>query len=140
MKFDDFIIGYKGAFKKRVTEQDNLDFADISGDYNKLHFDDHIANKCGFAGRISNGFVTESRIAAALVETFGTENSFVLALEKNTKFLKPVYMDDDITATVEVVGRDETRNLLKIQASCFNQKNEMVVKTNMMIKILSIDQ
>jgi 3-hydroxybutyryl-CoA dehydratase len=138
MAYKDYIIGYKGLFKKKVTERDNLLFADISGDYNKLHFDDSTAIKCGFKGKISNGFVTESRIAAALVETFGSEDSFVLALEKNTKFLRPVYIDDDITATVKVVGRLEKMNLLKIEAKCFDQNNELVVKTKMLIKIISI--
>ena len=52
MTYKDFIIGYKGTFKKKVTERDNLLFADISGDYNKLHFDGDIAKKCGLIGKI----------------------------------------------------------------------------------------
>jgi acyl dehydratase len=49
-----------------------------------------------FKRKISNGFVTETRIAAALAETLGSDETLVVAIEKNTRFLKPVYMDDDI--------------------------------------------
>ncbi|MEM7393335.1 MAG: MaoC/PaaZ C-terminal domain-containing protein [Verrucomicrobiota bacterium] len=116
MTYDDFQIDYEGTYTKVVTELDNDRFAELSGDYNPIHFDEAVGKRCGFKGRVSNGFVAESRIAAALVETFGTETLIVLALRKNTKFLKPVYMGDTITATVKVVARQEDLNVLKIEA------------------------
>ena len=137
MAFSDFIVGYKGSYTKKVTERDNDLFADLSGDYNPIHFQDELAQSYGFAGRISNGFVSESRIAAALVKIFGSDDTLVLAIEKNTKFIKPVYMNDDITASVEVVKRIEALQILNIKASCFNQRREQVIETSMVIKILS---
>jgi 3-hydroxybutyryl-CoA dehydratase len=137
MAFSDFIVGYKGSYTKKVTERDNNFFADLSGDYNPIHFQDELARSYGFASRISNGFVSESRIAAALVEIFGSDNTLVLAIEKNTKFIKPVYMNDDITATVEVVKRIEALQVLYIKARCFNQRREEVIEASMVIKILS---
>jgi 3-hydroxybutyryl-CoA dehydratase len=137
MAFSDFLVGYKGSYTKRVTESDNDLFANLSGDYNPIHFQDELARSYGFEGKISNGFVSESRIAAALVETFGSADTLVLAVEKNTKFIKPVYMNDDITATVEVVKRIEALQILNIKARCFNQRYEQVIETSMVIKILS---
>lgn len=136
MTYDDFPVGYKGQFRKTVTERDNVLFAELSGDYNPIHFRDDVALAGGFAGKISNGFVTESRIASALVETFGTEETVVLAIEKNTRFLRPVYMGDEITATVEVVARSKSINALRIHAACFNQRGEQVVETRMVIRLL----
>ena len=83
MTFSEFIVGYKGSYTKMVTEHDNNLFADLSGDYNPIHFQDELARSYGFAGRISNGFVSESRIAAALIKTFGSDDTLVLAIEKN---------------------------------------------------------
>ena len=137
MTFSEFIVGYKGSYTKMVTEHDNNLFADLSGDYNPIHFQDELARSYGFAGKISNGFVSESRIAAALIKTFGSDDTLVLAIEKNTKFIKPVYMNDVITATVEVVKRIEALQILNIKASCFNQRREQVIETSMVIKILS---
>ena len=137
MTYDDFIVGYKGSFTKEVTVHDNEMFGELSGDMNPIHFDDDVGRNLGFKARVSNGFVQESRIAAALVETFGSNDTIVVALEKNTRFLKPVYMGDKITATVEVVARIPALSALKIKAGCVNGEGEPVVKTNMTIKIVS---
>jgi len=139
MKYEDFIVGYSGSFAKTVTEHDNDLFAELSGDYNPIHFKDDVGRRLGFEARVSNGFVQESRIAAALVETFTTDDMVVVALEKNTRFLKPVYMGEEITATVEVVGRIEALQALKIKATCVNSKGDIVVKTDMTIKIHSLE-
>ena len=136
MKFDDFVIGYKGSMARQGTRKYNDDFAEISGDFNPIHFDNEVGKRFGFKSAISNGFVTESRVAGALVKTFGSENTVVVALEKNTRFLAPVYMGDIITATVEVVGRLKAMKALKIRATCYNQDSIQVADTNMVIKIL----
>ena len=138
MKYADFSVGYRGMFTKVVTSEDNDIFAKLSGDFNPIHFDDAVGRRCGYKARVSNGFVTESRVAAALVETFGSDKTIVVALEKNTRFCKPVFMGDEITATVEVIGRLEAIQALKIHALCFNQNNEKVIETFMIVKILSI--
>jgi 3-hydroxybutyryl-CoA dehydratase len=138
MKYEDYEVGYKGSYTKAVTEEDNAHFAKLSGDFNPIHFEDVVGRAAGFQARISNGFVQESRIAAALVETFGKDGTIVVALEKNTRFLKPVYIGDRITATVEVVGRVPAFQALRIKAGCYNQKNEQVVSTEMLIKIVAV--
>lgn len=139
MTYDDFIVGFKGEFRKPVTERDNLLFEEVSGDRNPIHFRDEVARKAGFERKISNGFVTESRIAAALVETFGSDGLVVMAMEKNTRFLKPVYMDDEITATVEVIARVKSMGILKIKAACFNQHQEQVISTTMVVKLIPVE-
>jgi 3-hydroxybutyryl-CoA dehydratase len=138
MKYKDFKVGFRGSFTRAVTYDENIKFGEISGDLNPLHFKDELAIKLKFKGAVSNGFVAESRIAAALVETFGSQSTIVVALEKNTKFLKPVYMDDIIRAEVEVVAQINALHALKIKAKCYNQNNEEVISTNMVIKILEI--
>lgn len=135
--YNDFVIGYKGSFTKKVTPRDNDLFAELSGDHNPLHFRDNVARKVGFKERVSNGFVTESRLAAALVETFSSQHTVVLELEKNTRFRKPVYMNDEITATVEVAGRLESMRALKIKGQCFNQNKELVIDCSMVVQILT---
>lgn len=136
MTYDDFQVGYAGSFTKTVTVEDNADFARLSGDYNPVHFDDRVARELGFPAAISNGFVTESRVAGALVHTFGSDRTIVVALEKNTRFIKPVLMGDEITARVAVTARIPARRALRIQAACYNGRGEKVSSTAMTILIL----
>ena len=138
MTFDDFQIGFKGSYTKTVTEADNEAFRRLSGDDNPIHFVDAVGQRAGFKARVSNGFVQESRIAAALVTTFGSAGTVVVALEKNSRFLKPVYMGDEITATVEVVGRVESMRALKVKTRCVNGRGETVVAGDMTIRIIEL--
>lgn len=136
-KFEDYIIGYKGSYTRKITQRDNDLFAELSGDYNPLHSQDDVAKEVGFKKRVSNGLVTESRLAAALVQTFGLGDCIVLELEKNTLFRRPVYIGDNITATVKVIERMNSMRILKIKAECFNQNDEKVIETSMLIQVLS---
>jgi 3-hydroxybutyryl-CoA dehydratase len=137
MDFDDFVVGYSGTFSKIIGEAENQEFAKISGDYNPVHFDDNVGRRIGFSGAVSNGFIQESLLAGALVNTFGSEDTIVVALEKNTRFLNPVYMGDLITAKVEVTARIPAMQALKILGRCQNQDGIAVVETRFTLKILS---
>jgi acyl dehydratase len=57
-------------------------------------------------------------------------------MEKNTRFLKPVLIGEEITARVKVVGRIEARRALKIEAGCYNARGEQVSATQMTILVL----
>ena len=102
-----------------------------------MHFNNELAQNAGYAARISNGFVTESRLADALVKAFTSDSCLVVELEKNTRFIKPVYMDEEITTKIEVIERLEAFRALRIQAQCFNQKSEKVISAFFVIQILS---
>jgi 3-hydroxybutyryl-CoA dehydratase len=138
INYKDFVVGYKSTFTRTITKNDNELFAEISGDHNPLHFNDQLAQKVGFNAMISNGLITESRIGATLVDAFTSDDCLVVELEKNTRFYKPVLMGDDITTTVEVIGRIDAMKALKLSSQCFNQNNEMVVEATLVVKILSI--
>ena len=135
-KYEDFVVGYGATYKRKVTQRDNELFAEFSGDDNPLHFNDELAKKVGYKARISNGFVTESRLAAALVKAFTSDNCIVVELEKKTRFCKPVYMDEEITAKVKVIERLEAFQALKIEAQCLNQKGEKVMTAFFVVQIL----
>jgi len=50
------------AVSRTFTEQDTSIFADISRDYNPVHFDDRFANAKGFPGRICHGLLVASMV------------------------------------------------------------------------------
>ena len=48
-------------------------------------------------------------------------------LEQNSRFVKPVYLNDTITAKVEVESIDEVKNRVLLKTTAYNQKGEPVV-------------
>ena len=105
MKYDDFIVGYKGTFSTTITEEKNRQFGELVGDFNPVHFDEERMKKSILGRRATNGFLTETTIGSALVKMFTSEESIIIALRKEIKLLAPVFMGDTITATVTVIDR-----------------------------------
>ena len=57
--FNDFYKGYSFTYEKVITEKENRLFAQVSDDYNPIHFDNNVAIKAGFKIiKIPSGEVT----------------------------------------------------------------------------------
>ena len=137
MTYDDFDVGYRGSYSQAVTAEDNALFAKISGDYNPIHFRSDVSAETAYKAPISNGFIAESRIAAALVNAFGSDETLVIGVRKSVRYLKPVYIGEVITAEVEVVERLPLGRLLRVKARCVNAEGEVVVKATFLVQILA---
>lgn len=72
-----------------VKSEDVARYAEISGDFNPVHFDDEAARAAGFSGRISHGML----YANWLSRHFGTETpgKGTIFLKNTIVFMKPVY-------------------------------------------------
>lgn len=84
----------------KVTEDLVKLFAEVSGDNNPVHLDEEYASATPFKSRIAHGMLVGSLISKLL----GTElpGEGTIYLEQNLRFLKPVYLGDEVTATVSI--------------------------------------
>lgn len=121
-----FTIGGKASFGKKITERDVVTFAEISGDKNPLHLDESYAKGTRFGARIAHGAFTFALISAAL----GTRlpGPGTVYLSQSLKFSKPVYLDDTITATVEITAVRADKGILTLKTDCANQRGELVAE------------
>ncbi len=121
-----FSIGQKASFTKQITERDVATFAEISGDKNPLHLDDAYAQQTRFGARIAHGGFTFALISAAL----GTElpGPGTVYLSQSLKFIKPVYFDDTITATVEITALRADKGIVTLKTECANQRGEKIAE------------
>jgi acyl dehydratase len=86
---------------RRFSEQDIQRFANISRDYNPVHFDARFAEARGFRAPVSHGLLT-----ASLVTEIGGQIGW-LASGMMFQFKKPVYAGDTITCHWVITGIDE---------------------------------
>lgn len=119
-------IGDKQYFAKTITESDIYMFAGISGDFSEIHVNQQEAEKTMFKGRIAHGLLVASLISTAI----GTKlpGSGTIYLKQQLSFLKPVKIQDTISAEVEVLEVISEKNRVRLKTCCFNQRNEMVVE------------
>ena len=95
--FADLAVGMQVAIQNTVSEQDVIDFARVSGDYNPLHMDEDYAKTTQFKGRIAHGALTASYISAILGNDLPGPGA--VFMELNLKFVRPVRIGDTVTST-----------------------------------------
>ena len=87
-----------------IEDQAIIGFAGLSGDINPVHLDDDFAAGTIFKKRIAHGFLTGSLFSTAL----GTKlpGPGCIYLSQGLKFRAPVYIGDEVVATVRITAID----------------------------------
>ncbi len=99
-------VGETFTVSRQFTEQDMLTFADITRDYNPIHFDERFVQVKNLKGRICHGLLVGS-----LLTEIGGQIGW-LASEMDFRFKKPVYFGDTIDCSftiTEIDGRRRAR-------------------------------
>ncbi len=106
-------VGYKIEYKKKISEVDVFMFGLISGDFNPVHFDEDVAARTKFGGRVVHGMLTTSLVSAAIARMPG----IVVLLEACFRYTKPVRIGDIVRVVGEVIEKE--RNRFKLDVKCF---------------------
>ena len=125
MTFNDLKIGQTASMQKTYSAADVTAFAGISLDVNPIHMSDGYAKDTMFGKRIVHGILTSGLISAVLGNQLPGPGTIYLGQE--LKFMAPVYLGDDITATVEVVELRPDKRIVKLNTSCVNQDGKTVI-------------
>lgn len=117
-------VGQSASFTKTVTETDVILFAGISGDLNPAHTNEVSAKQSMFKGRIAHGILGASFISAVLGMQLPGPGTIYMS--QSLKFLKPIHINDTVTATVTIKEIDE-RGRLTLDTQVTNQDDEVVI-------------
>ena len=127
-----FYVGKKGEFSKTITEYDVYGFAGISGDFNPVHINAIKAYESIFKERIVHGILLLSYVSTVIGMYMPGPGT--VYMEQNSRFIKPVYIGDTITANVEVVSINE-KGHAKLVTEVINQKSEKVLVGEALVKL-----
>lgn len=118
---DGIKVGDEFSVSRTFTEQDMLQFADLSRDYNPVHLEDRFAKAKKFDGRICHGLL----VGSMLTEIGGQIG--VLASRMDFAFKKPVYLGDTVTCSWTYTDVDNNgRATARVE---FRNQDEIVVLT-----------
>jgi 3-hydroxybutyryl-CoA dehydratase len=116
-------IGMSATYSQTVTDADIKSFAGISGDRNPVHLDEKYAEESRYKKRIAHGMMTASYFSALFGTKIPGEGCVYVA--QSLKFKRPVYVDDTVTATVEVTQIDLAKKKVFFKTTC-TVKNKIV--------------
>ena len=117
-------VGDAFVVRRKFSENDMLAFAEVTRDYNPIHFDKRFSDVKRFDDRICHGLLVGS-----ILTEIGGQIGW-LASEMNFQFKRPVYFGDTIECTftiTEIDGRNRTRAEVLFR----NQQGTIVLKANL---------
>ncbi len=109
---------------RTVTENEMVRFADVTRDYNPIHFDDRFSGVKNFKGRICHGLMI-----ASLITEVGGQIGW-LASGMNFRFIRPVYFGDTIQCEMTITKIDEKRRA-EANAVYRNHAGEVVLEAEL---------
>lgn len=124
-RIGDLHVGDQASFVKQITDSDIRLFAQVSGDFNPVHLDEDYAAKTMFKGRIAHGGLVSSLFSTVLGTQLPGEGT--IYLDQSSHFVRPVYLNDTITANVEVSEIDQIKGQVTLKTTAINQKGKPVV-------------
>jgi len=116
---DGISVGDTFITSRTFTEQQVMDFAKISRDYNPVHLDERFAKAMNFNGKICHGLLVGS-----MLTEIGGQLGW-LATEMDFKFQKAVYFGDTIKLELTVIDIDQ--NGLATSKAIFTNQDGIVV-------------
>lgn len=127
----DVYPGKRVAHTKTFTDAGTLFFGFLSLDFNPLHFNETLAGRTRFGGRIAHGFHTASLFSGVLAELC----PWCVYLRQEMEFTAPVRRGDRITATGTIAGID-AKGVVSVVLECRNDRGETVVRGQALVKKL----
>lgn len=113
-----------------VSESMVYNFAECTGDENPVHLNEEFAEKTIFGRRIAHGFLVGSLISTVLGNYFPGNGTIYVS--QTMRFLKPVYLNDNITVIVEVL-EITAKKWLRLRTNCIKSNSEIVIEGEALI-------
>lgn len=118
--------GQKASRSITLTQQHVRTFAELSGDYNPLHFDEEFAAGTKFGRLVVQGGLTTGLLHALVAMDMPGPGTVFLS--QNWKFTAPVFIDDTITAEAEVLSAHPTKPVTQLAIKVTRQDGETVLE------------
>src|SRR5258708_32022936 len=111
------------SLTKTVSERDVELFGEVSGDKNRVHFDEQYGKGTIFKGRIAHGMLSASYISTVLgMQIPGPGTIFMSA---TTRFKAPVRIGDTVVTTCTV--REVNAEKRRVMFDCVCKVGETIV-------------
>lgn len=122
----DLVVGQKASRSLQITKEHVRKYAEITGDYNPLHFDEAFTARTKFRRLVVQGGLTTGILHALVAADMPGPGTVFLS--QNWKFTAPVFIGDTITGEAEVVSIHETKPVTQLKVRVVREDGETVLE------------
>ena len=126
-------VGDKATLSKTFTESEVAQYANISLDDNPVHLNWEFAETTVFGQRIVHGMLVASLfsgLVGARLPGHGT-----IYLGQNISFKAPVFIDEQVEASVEVVKIRDDKPIVTLRTLCVKSDGTIAVEGEAVVKV-----
>ena len=126
-------VGDTASLSKAFSEEEVLQFANISADKNPLHLDRDFGEASIFGQRIVHGILVASLFSGIIGMKLPGEGSIYLG--QSLTFKEPVAIDEKVTASVEIIHIRKDKPIVTLRTVCVNSKGTVVIEGEAVVKV-----
>ena len=119
-------VGDKASLKKKFTEDEVRQYAELSTDKNPLHLDKEFGAASIFGQRIVHGMLVASLFSGLMGMQLPGEGSIYLG--QTLTFKAPVGIGEEVTASVEIIKIRDDKPIVTLRTVCINAKGVVAVE------------
>lgn len=118
-------VGEKASITKKFSQEEVDNYSKLSNDNNPLHNDLTYAAKTIFQKPIVQGLLVSSLFGGLL----GSKNPGhgTIHLGQNLRFMKPVYIDENIKASIELIRIRKDKPILTFKCIVEKEDNSVAI-------------
>jgi 3-hydroxybutyryl-CoA dehydratase len=122
---------------KHITQEKINLYAEASGDFNPIHVDESFAAKTPLGGTIAHGMLSLAYVSEMMTSAFG--RGWLSGGKLRAKFKESARPGDTLTITGEIFCIEQESNVSYANCTyeCRNQKGEVIVAGEAIVKLLS---
>ena len=133
MTIDKLKVGQIYKSSATISEEMIDRFAQATGDHNPIHLNEDYAKGTIFKTRVAHGMLQAGILSGVLGTRFPGLGTIYLS--QTLKFLKPVFIGDEITFRLRVLELFKEKRRIRLETVCINQRGETVLTGEALVMI-----
>lgn len=129
----DLKVGDTVSITKAFSAAEVRQFAGICEDTNPIHLDQNFAAGTIFGQRIVHGMLVASLFSGLIGVRLPGKGTIYLG--QNLSFKAPVLIDEQVTATVEIVKIRADKPIVTLRTVCLNSKGQIAIEGEAVVKV-----
>ncbi len=130
---DKLKVGDRATLAKSFSTEEVNEFARLSLDNNPIHLDEEFAATSMFGQRIVHGMLAASLFSGLLGQKLPGIGSIYLG--QKLSFKAPVMIDEEITASVEIIDVRPDKPIITLKTVCVNRAGKTVIDGEAVVMI-----
>jgi len=124
MNYEDIKVGDEYSFEKTFSKEDGLNFAELTGDFNKLHIDGDFGKKSKFKQNILHGMLAGSLFSTLVGMHCPGENALYMSQTLNFKL--PIFYGDKVIVRGTVVNKNDSIKIITLKTEILKEGKVVV--------------